>query len=299
LHDDELVCVLPFLSLKDLSRLVRCSRRFHGVVRKERSRELHFRGDATIVPLPFSVLSHHVASLQLEDEFNGNPRITRAVLRRLRDLPRLTALNLTLDDTAAVGYFMRGLSPETAVAALRAVLPTQLRSFSITTGLQMPLDEQSAVLASSFWAALVDMTQLTELTLEQHSRHLHVRPELAGLTHLRKLTLGPAGDRGEHVAEPLAIRHADTGSDGITVRSSVSLLGARRFVFRWEHGVGRWIIAHRRARASSMGCIVQQCAQPAPILRRGRHRNDRSVACCAPFASAAFGGSFAGRLGPS
>jgi hypothetical protein len=45
------------------------------------------------------------------------------------------------------------------------------------------------------------MTQLTELHIEQHSDRMLVRPELAGLTHLRKLTLGPAGQNGEHVAE--------------------------------------------------------------------------------------------------
>jgi hypothetical protein len=47
LHDDELSCVLTFLSLKDLTQLVRCSRRFNAVARKERSRELHLRGSAS------------------------------------------------------------------------------------------------------------------------------------------------------------------------------------------------------------------------------------------------------------
>jgi hypothetical protein len=45
------------------------------------------------------------------------------------------------------------------------------------------------------------MTQLTELSIEQHSSSMHVRLELAGLAHLRKLTLGTAGERGEHVPE--------------------------------------------------------------------------------------------------
>jgi hypothetical protein len=63
------------------------------------------------------------------------------------------------------------------------------------------LNKQTAALASSFWSALGGMTQLTELNIEQHSSSMHVRPDLAGLTHLRKLTLGRAGDRGEHVAE--------------------------------------------------------------------------------------------------
>jgi hypothetical protein len=34
LHDDALSCVLPFLSLPELSRLVQCSRRFNGVYRQ-------------------------------------------------------------------------------------------------------------------------------------------------------------------------------------------------------------------------------------------------------------------------
>jgi hypothetical protein len=61
------------------------------------------------------------------------------------------------------------------------------------------LSEQTAALASSFWAGLSGMTQLTELHVELYSEYMHVQPELAGLTHLRKLTLGPAGQKGEHV----------------------------------------------------------------------------------------------------
>jgi hypothetical protein len=66
LHDDELSCVLHFFPLKDLVQLVRCSRRFNGVARKVRSRSLQLKGDATIVPMPSSALSHHISSLHLE-----------------------------------------------------------------------------------------------------------------------------------------------------------------------------------------------------------------------------------------
>jgi hypothetical protein len=203
LHDDELLCMLGFLLLKDLAQLVRCSHRFNGVARKERSRGLHLEGDADIAPLPSSVLRHHVSSLHLDRTFNRDTMVTRDTLQRLHGLPRLTSLKLTLYGNA-IGHLMEGLLPDNAAAALRAVLPTaptQLLSFSVTAGSQYsPLDSHSAVLASSFWGALANIVQLTELYLEQHSERMHVRPDLAGLSHLRKLTLGPAGERGEHVA---------------------------------------------------------------------------------------------------
>ena len=200
LHDDELACVLPFLALKQLARLVRCSRRFNAVVRKERSRGLHWRGGANIAQGPSSSLRHHISSLHLDRTFNRNTMVTRDTLQRLHGLPRLTSLQLTLYEDA-IGHLFAGLSPETAAAALRAVLPTQLRSFSAIAGSQYsPLDSHSADLVSSFWGALENITQLTELNIEQYSSSMHVRPELAGLADLRKLTLGTAGERGEHVA---------------------------------------------------------------------------------------------------
>jgi hypothetical protein len=202
LHDDELSCVLAFLSLTDLAQLVRCNRRFIAHARKERSRELCLEGSLNIVPVASSALSHHVASLQSEHKFNGNAMITCDTLRQLHGLPRLTALTLILRDAAAISHFMQGVSPDNAAAALRTVLPTQLHSFSVITGHRYyPLRKQSAILASPFWAALGGMTQLTELHVEQHSEFIHVRPDLAGLSHLRKLTLGPAGDRSEYVDE--------------------------------------------------------------------------------------------------
>jgi hypothetical protein len=109
------------------------------------------------------------------------------MLRQLRDLPRLTALRLTLYGDADVGHFMQGPTLDNAVAALHAVLPSQLRSFSVAAGSRdSPLGMQTAAVASPFWAALTDMTQLTELRVEQFSRYLSMRPDLAGLSHLRK-----------------------------------------------------------------------------------------------------------------
>jgi hypothetical protein len=199
LHDDELSSVFSFLELEQLARLVRCNRRFHTVARKERCRGLHLEGDASVVPHPSSVLNHHIASFHLEHKFNKDARITRAMLRELRCFPHLTVLRLTLSKDDGVNHLMQEFSPEIAAAELQVVLPTHLRSFGITLGsLGQLLDAPSAVFASSFWAALGNMTQLTELSIKQYSEHMHVRPELAQLSHLRKLTLGPAGQRGEY-----------------------------------------------------------------------------------------------------
>jgi hypothetical protein len=202
LHDDELLCVLPFLELKDLAQLVRCSRRFNGVARKERSRGLHLEGDASFALPPSSTLSHHVTSLHLHSKLNRSAMVTRDTLRPMRDLPRLTALKLALRTRDDVGLLMQGLTLDTAVAALRAVLPTQLRSFSVVlSSWHSLLGEPCAAPASSFWASVSEMAQLTELSIEQYSERILVRPELTQLPHLRKLTLGPAGEKGEHVAE--------------------------------------------------------------------------------------------------
>jgi hypothetical protein len=191
---------LHSLPLKDLAQLVRFNRRFNGVARKERSRGVHLEGQATIAPVPSSALSHHVSSLELVRYWHSFPPITRATLQQLRDLPHLTALQLSLVDNDDVGHFMQGLSLDNAAAALRAVLPTQLRSFSVVAGTRYDLmDEHTYRLASSFWAALGDMTQLTELSFRQNFESMYTRPDLAQLSHLRKLTFGPAGERGEHV----------------------------------------------------------------------------------------------------
>jgi hypothetical protein len=188
---------LSFLPLKDLSRLVRCSRRFHGLARKERSRGLQLKGGSNIVPLPSSALSHHVTSLHLERVWDGEAPLTLYTLQQLHDLPWLTSLQLTLHNEEAVDYFMiiHALPLDDVAAALRAVLPPQLRSFSVTLGyLGQPLHIPSAILASSFRAALGGMTQLTELSIEQYSEHnvMHILPELTQLRQLRKMTLGPA-----------------------------------------------------------------------------------------------------------
>jgi hypothetical protein len=147
-----------------------------------------------------SALSHHVTSLHLDLRLYLQTPVTCDTLRPLRGLPRLTPLQLTLSNNNDVERFMQGMLSDNTAAALRAVLPTQLRSFGVLLGAIHPrLRKQTAALASSFWAALDDMRQLTELRIEQHSEHMHVRQELTQLHCLRKLTLGPAGWRGEHV----------------------------------------------------------------------------------------------------
>jgi hypothetical protein len=97
---------------------------------------------------------------------------------------------------------MQAVSLDNAAAELRTVLPPQLRSLRVVGGSNYDqLSEQTAALASSFWAALGDMPHLTELSIQLRSEFMYVRPELEGLLHLRKLTLGPAGGMGDHVAE--------------------------------------------------------------------------------------------------
>jgi hypothetical protein len=202
LHDDELSCVFPFLPLADLVQFIRCNRRFNAVARKERSRGLRLEGSSNIVPVASSSLSHHLTSLLLVRHRRSDAPLTLDMLRQLRDLPRLTALQLTFRRQEDVDPLLQGLAPKTAAAALRAVLPRQLRSFRVATNsMASQWGERHAAVVSSFWAALGDMQQLTELSIEQFSVYLSMRPDLAGLAHLRKLTLGPAGQRGDHVAE--------------------------------------------------------------------------------------------------
>jgi hypothetical protein len=194
LHGDELSCVLAFSALRDLMRLVCCSHRFHAVVSTVRCLGLHLKGGATIVPPSSSTLSHHVTSLHLERPSHSDAPLTRDILRQLRGLPRLTALQLSLAGYGAVDHIMEGLTLDNAAATLRALLPSQLRSFSVTLGsTKNLLSQHNTALASSICAAVVvEMPQLTELGIEQHSKSMNARLELALLPHLRKLTLGPA-----------------------------------------------------------------------------------------------------------
>jgi hypothetical protein len=133
--------------------------------------------------------------------------VTRTTLHQLRDLPRLTSLQLTLRSQHAVDHFMQGLTLDNAAAALRAILPMQLRSFRVVVGLLYnTLQEQSAAVTSSFWSALDDMTQLTEFCFVQYSTIMHTQPKLTRLPLLRTLALGPAGERGDHVDELKQLR---------------------------------------------------------------------------------------------
>jgi hypothetical protein len=192
LHDDELSCVLPFLSLTDLSQLVRCSHRFNGLARKERSRGLHLEGDVTVVPLASSSLRHHVTSIHLqryEDE-EAQPPVTLATLRELRALPQLTALQLNLHPHDA-SSLMRRLTLANAVGALQLVLPTQLRSFKIY--IRSVIRESSAqaqLLSSSILAAIPAVPQLTKLNLGCDVSSPEMRlTGLMHLPHLRTLTM--------------------------------------------------------------------------------------------------------------
>jgi hypothetical protein len=222
LHDDELVCVLPFLLLRDAARLVRCSRRFNAVARKERSRGLHVGGNVTVTPLASSSLSHHVTSLHLQRSADAHPPVRRATLGQLRLLPQLTALKLVLYHSGDAAALLRRIGPFTpanAVAALQDVLPTQLRSFSFV--IRSVLFESSAkaqLLFSSIVASLPVMNQLHELHLQFDVSLPEMRLDvLVQLPRLRKLSIYGIAWTDERLAELKQfsqLRELHTGMSG-------------------------------------------------------------------------------------
>jgi hypothetical protein len=193
LHDDELACVLSFLSLKELALLVCCSRRFNGVARKERSRGLSLM--PTVRSIPFfmhSSLSHHITSVRLGQNDMGDAPITRAMLYQLRSLPRLTRFDLLVYGNRAAAALIRGTSSATATALMQAALPTSLRSFSFTTRLSYsgPPSVSLVNLGAVFLAAAATMSQLTELSIHQEASWAEMRLDtLSALPLLRKLKL--------------------------------------------------------------------------------------------------------------
>jgi hypothetical protein len=186
LRDDELSCVLPFLSLRDLAQLVRCSHRFNGVARKESSRRRYLEGEATIVPRPSSSLIHHVTSIRLHRRDKSRVFISRQTLRQLKDCPRLTALRLVLDGVEDAAALLQRQTPAQLVQALKAGLPTQLTSLHVSFS-----RETIVTLGVPFCAALPVLSQLTELWIQHGNEPLDLPPGvLRALPHLRKLRAG-------------------------------------------------------------------------------------------------------------
>jgi hypothetical protein len=134
-------------------------------------------------------------------------------LGQLRSLPQLTALELVLSRHDDASSLMQRLTSENAVAALQAVLPTQLRSFEFSIRSGKPeLIAQAQLLFKSILAALPVMPQLTALTLVPY----HMPPEvrlavLTQLPHLQKLVLYGVDLADEQVAEikQLKLRELD------------------------------------------------------------------------------------------
>jgi hypothetical protein len=122
LHDDELSCVLPFLSLSELNRLVRCSKRFRTVVTSMRGLGFHLEGGATVLPPPSSVLSKHVASIRLR-RLRTSDVLAQDILRRLKDYPHLTAMHLgaTTNNDLDAAALIHGQSEGQVIEALKAV----------------------------------------------------------------------------------------------------------------------------------------------------------------------------------
>jgi hypothetical protein len=89
------------------------------------------KGDATIVPLPSSVRRHHITSIQLQSRQESHAFVTRQTLRALKDCPQLTTLEFGWPNDDDAATLMEGQSVEQAVEAIKAVLPTLLKSFDV------------------------------------------------------------------------------------------------------------------------------------------------------------------------
>jgi hypothetical protein len=193
LHDDELVCILPFLDMKDLAVLVSCSRRFNGVARRERSRGVEIapavRSALLLARSPFN---HHIASVWLEKRDTSDLHITRTVLQQLRLLPQLTKLDIRVRSEGAAAALLKGASSGSTAATLQAALPAGLSVFVVVT---LPSSEDISTskletLAAAFLAAASNMRQLTELKFYHHASWRQMQLDaLVELPLLRKLTL--------------------------------------------------------------------------------------------------------------
>jgi hypothetical protein len=199
LHDDELSCLLPFLSLADLAHLVRCSRRFSTVLRKRRSLQFHLNCDASVVPMPSSVLTHHVTSIELRHRGVDASIVTRSILQRLQDCPQLTSLQLEVLFPADEKALMQDESAAQVVEALKAVLPTQLKSFSVMV---LTVARHPRTLAPALCAAIPVMTQLTELNIGSMGLDLDLPTGILTQFHrLRKLAFSGISWTSELLAE--------------------------------------------------------------------------------------------------
>jgi hypothetical protein len=182
-----LVSVLPFLFLKDLAQLVRRSRRFCSVMRKERSRRLTLFPAVRSIPfLMRSSLMHHIALLSLETRNASDAPITRATLQQLRMLPQLAKLVIRVHSNKAAAALLHGVS------SLQSALPTSLRAFAFNTRPASGELQSTDLgkLGSAFLVAAASMQQLTELRIENQASWDHLRLDaLVGLPKLRTLML--------------------------------------------------------------------------------------------------------------
>jgi hypothetical protein len=99
----------------------------------------------------------------------------------------LTALELELRSNDDVAALMQQLTSENAVAALRSVLPTQLRSFSLAVRATVVLDAPTQLLFPSIFSAVAVMLQLTELDIRFQSHGIPLGARFDALTQLPQL----------------------------------------------------------------------------------------------------------------
>jgi hypothetical protein len=210
LHDDELSCLLRFLSLSDLARLVRCTRRFNALARKERCRGLHLEGDASVAPLPSSSLSHHVTSLRVRLH-RGKDESAHFIMRQW-DMDAL----------------MQGQAEWQTAAGLKAVLPTQLHTLTVSLC--------TTVVAAAFCNALSVMQELTDLSILHATLWLDLPPPaLSQMPRLRKLTVSGVPWNNEWKKEVKRLSHVRELNVSVLQSAQVIALCEPPHSLRLEH----------------------------------------------------------------
>jgi hypothetical protein len=158
LHDDELLCVLAFLTLPDLASMVCCCRRWNAVARKERCRAaclLIHRGVPTKALSAFatSSLAHHWTSV------DALAASTALDLRALCRLPNLTKLSCATNRFDLPPHRQRDTPAVELIVQLRDAMPQRLQELHL-----WHRDRKSATVLD----LLVDarLPQLTSLSLK-------------------------------------------------------------------------------------------------------------------------------------
>jgi hypothetical protein len=129
------------------------------------------------------------------------------MLSQLRSLPLLSALQISLSDPAGGVGLLHERTPKGAAAALGAVLPTQLRSFTLSASqhhseVNFEPNPLFSTVSSTFVAALSTLPYLTAFSAVHKGAALDVPlAALAQLPQLRTLSLSSLRWTDQRVAE--------------------------------------------------------------------------------------------------